>query len=127
MEINWDTLKQCYLQTNLVAQLESIMLNLTRIQMLANSGEDGQTVRHLVRESQHLIKWTVPMLDLETDLQIATELVDLQRQLGEWKLDWERIWGNDRDLEEISASADRASLVTVVQQWCDRLQVRVAQ
>lgn len=114
MGINWDTLKQRYLQTNRAAQLESITLNLTRIQTLANSGEDGQIARHLVRESQYLIEWTVPTIDLETDLQIATELVDLQRQLSEWKLDWERIWGSDR-----------ASLVTVVQQWCDRLQICV--
>ncbi len=115
MGINWDTLKQRYLQANRAAQLETITLNLTRIQTLANSGEDGQVARHLVRESQHLIEWTVPTIDLETDFQIATELVDLQRQLSEWKLDWDKIW-----------ESDRASLGRVAQQWSDRLQICVA-
>ncbi|BAS54297.1 hypothetical protein NIES2135_04500 [Leptolyngbya boryana NIES-2135] len=115
MGINWDALKQRYLQTNRAAQLESITLNLTRIQTLANSGEDGQVARHLVRESQYLIEWTVPTIDLETDFQIATELVDLQRQLSEWKLDWDKIW-----------ESDRASLGRLAQQWSDRLQICVA-
>ncbi|GAQ00072.1 hypothetical protein [Leptolyngbya sp. NIES-2104] len=116
MAINWDNLKQRYLQSGRASQLESIVLNLARIQTLANSGEDGQVARHLVRESQFLIEWTVPTIDLETDLPIATALVDLQRQLSEWKLDWDGLWEN--------ASA-RSSLVMQAQQWCDRLQTCV--
>jgi hypothetical protein len=114
MAINWDTLKQRYLQSDRSAQLESITLNLARIQTLANSADDGQIVQHLVRESQFFIEWTVPMIDLEKDINIATELVDLQRQLSEWKLDWETLWTN---------ADDRISLATQAQQWCDRLQV----
>jgi hypothetical protein len=114
MAINWDTLKQRYLQFDRSAQLESITLNLARIQTLANSTDDGQIAQHLVRESQFFIEWTVPTIDLEKDINIATELVDLQRQLSEWKLDWETLWTN--------ADA-RISLAAQAQQWCDRLQV----
>jgi hypothetical protein len=123
MAINWDTLKQHYLQSDRTAQLESITLNLARIQTLANSTlassadnspDDGQIAKHLVRESQFFIEWTVPTIDLEKDVTIATELVDLQRQLSEWKLGWEALWMN---------ADDRVSLATQAQQWCDRLQV----
>ena len=72
MAINWDSLKQRYLQSDRSTQLESITLNLTRIQTLANSADDGQVARHLVRESQFFIEWTVPTIDLENDLKIAT-------------------------------------------------------
>jgi hypothetical protein len=114
MAINWDSLKQRYLQSDRAAQLESITLNLARIQTLANSVDDGQVARHLVRESQFFIEWTVPTIDLEKDLTIATELVDLQRQLSEWKLDWDGLWGS---------SDDRSSMAIQAQQWCDRLQL----
>ena len=114
MAINWDSLKQRYLQSDRSSQLESITLNLTRIQTLANSADDGQVARHLVRESQFFIEWTVPTIDLENDLKIATELVDLQWQLSEWKLDWDIIW---------ASNDDRSSLATQTEQWCDRLQV----
>ncbi|OUC13209.1 MAG: hypothetical protein B0A82_18105 [Alkalinema sp. CACIAM 70d] len=114
MAINWDTLKQRYLQSDRAAQLESITLNLTRIQTLANSIDDGQVAKHLVRESQFFIEWTVPTIDLETEISIATELVDLQRELSDWKLDWEKRW---------TSAEDRISLATKAQQWCDRLQV----
>lgn len=116
MAINWDTLKQHYLQSDRTSQLESITLNLARIQALANSEDDGQVARHLVRESQFFIEWTVPTIDLDNDLSIATELVDLQRQLSEWKIDWETLW---------ATSTNRATLVVQAQQWCDRLQVCV--
>jgi hypothetical protein len=116
MAINWDTLKQRYLQSDRTSQLESITLNLARIQALANSEDDGQVARHLVRESQFFIEWTVPTIDLDNDLSIATELVDLQRQLSEWKIDWETLW---------ATSTNRSTLVVQAQQWCDRLQVCV--
>ncbi len=116
MAINWDSLKHRYLQSDRSSQLESITLNLTRIQTLANSADDGQVARHLVRESQFFIEWTVPTIDLENDLKIATELVDLQRQLSEWKLDWDILW---------ASSDDRSSLAIQAEQWCDRLQVCV--
>jgi hypothetical protein len=114
MAINWDTLKQRYLQSDRSAQLESITLNLARIQTLASSTDDGPIAKHLVRESQFFIEWTVPTIDLEKDISIATELVELQRQLSEWKLDWETLWTN---------ADDRIFLATQAQQWCDRLQV----
>ena len=78
MAINWDTLKQRYLQSDRTSQLESITLNLARIQALANSEDDSQVARHLVRESQFFIEWTVPTIDLDKDLSIATELNPVQ-------------------------------------------------
>ncbi len=116
MAMNWDSLKTRYLQSDRTSQLESITLNLARIQTLASNVEESSVARHLVRESQFFIEWTVPTIDLVLDIEIATELVDLQRQLSDWKLDWERLWANE---------ADRLTLAQTAQQWCDRLQVSV--
>ena len=54
-------------------------------------------------------------IDLVLDIEIAMELVDLQRQLSDWKLDWERVWTNEADRLVLAQTA----------QWCDRLQVGV--
>lgn len=116
MAINWDMLKAQYLQANRVTQLGSLALNLTRIHLLALSGTDGAVARHLVRESQFFIEWTVPTLALdanpETDLEFAVALVDLQRLLSRWKLGWADLWASERERQEMAALA---------QDWCDRI------
>ncbi len=40
-------------------QLDSLALNLKRIQVLVCSGSDALTAQHLVRESQFFIEWMV--------------------------------------------------------------------
>lgn len=112
MAINWDILKTQYLQANRTTQFDSLALNLTRIQLLAHSGSDELVAQHLVRESQFFIEWAVPTIDLETELALATELVDLQRLLSRWKLSWPEFWANEAQRQEIAALA---------QQWCDRI------
>jgi hypothetical protein len=111
MAINWDILKTRYLQADHATQIDSILLNLTRIQTLANS-TDTQVAQHLVRESQFFIEWTVPTIDLTTNMVVATELVDLQRQLSHWKLHGAELWANAADRQQIAAQA---------QEWCRRL------
>ena len=112
MAINWDILKAHYLRANRATQLDSLALNLTRIQILANSGADESIAQHLIRESQFFIEWTVPSIDLETDLTFATELVNLQRLLSRWKLSWSDVWANENQRQEVA---------TLAQQWCDRI------
>ncbi len=107
MAVNWEMLKAHYLQSARAAQLDSLALNLTRIQTLLDSG-DQQLAYHLVRESQFFIEWTVPTIDLDIDFAIATELVDLQRQLSAWKLDWSALWKN---------STNRQTAMAQIQSW----------
>jgi hypothetical protein len=116
MAINWDTLKTRYLQSDRAAQLDSLVLNLTRIQSLVESDDDGQIAKYLVRESQFLIEWLVPTIDLVREIGLAEELVALQRVLSGWKLDWAELWAN---------TSDRAQMAIEVQGWCDRLRVGV--
>ncbi|MFZ9738792.1 MAG: hypothetical protein ACO3EZ_12360 [Prochlorotrichaceae cyanobacterium] len=116
MAINWETLKEYYLQANRTSQLDSLVLNLRRLQVLAKSEHHDRTnesiAEHLVRETQFFIEWLVPVINLETDLNFATELVDLQRLLSQWKLNWSALWKNESDRQEIAFLA---------QHWSDRL------
>ncbi len=113
MAMNWDLLKQLYLKSDQASQFQSLALNLARVQTLAQEGLDGTIAKHLIRESQFFIEWTVPTLDLETEIDFATDLVDLQRLLGRWKLNWEESCDNEQK---------RLALIETLQPWCDRLQ-----
>jgi len=115
MAMNWDILKAHYLQGNRATQLDSLALNLARIQLLAWSGTDESVAQRLVRENQFFIEWTVPSINLETDMPFATELLDLQRLLSCWKLSWSDLWANEKNRQEIAALA---------QQWCDRIHIQ---
>jgi len=112
MATNWDMLRAQYLQANRATQLDSLALNLMRIQFLARSGTEEIMAQHLVRESQFFIEWAVPTIDLEEDMAFATDLVELQRLLSRWKLSWLELWTNESKRQEIA---------TLAQQWCDRL------
>ena len=112
MAMNWEILKTRYLQTSRASQMDSLSLNLTRLQSLAASGVEGSVAHHLVRESQFFIEWTVSGINLETDMALATELLSLQRQLSRWKLSWPELWANEPERQKISS---------VAQTWYEQL------
>jgi hypothetical protein len=117
MAINWEILKRRYLSVSHATQLDILSLNLAGIQTLVESGSegDGAAAKHLVRESQFFIEWIVPAMDLETDIDFAVELADLQRRLSHWKIDWSDHWDSE---------PNRLAIGKELQTWCDRLQQR---
>ena len=99
MAINWDRLNAHYLEANWATQLDSLALNVRRIQVLAGSDTDELVMWHLVRESQCFIEWIVPNIDLERDVSFATERVELQRLLSRWKLGGSDVWDTEASSE----------------------------
>lgn len=112
MAVNLDILKTQYLQNDTLTQLGRLAANLTQIKALAQAGIKGQLAQDLIRESQFLIEWSVPLLNLETKLELATNLVELQRQFSRWKLHWSRLWANPSERLQIARHA---------QEWSDQL------
>ncbi len=113
MAQDWDILKTQYHRSSQETQLQNLALNLTRIHLFAQNGMSESVAQHLVRETQFFIEWVVPTIDLETDMALATALVDLQRLLSRWKLDWSVLWANE---------SKRQEMAVIAQQWCDLLQ-----
>ncbi|MEM6252734.1 MAG: hypothetical protein AAF821_07420 [Cyanobacteria bacterium P01_D01_bin.156] len=112
MGVDWEILKTHFLQTDQKTQLNSLVLNLTRIQIFASSGTGESIFEHLVRESQFFIEWIVTGIDLETNLEQALELSDLQRLLSRWKLNWLDWWDDEEKRQEIAQLA---------QDWSQRI------
>lgn len=113
MAMNWEKLKARYEAASPTTQLDSIGMNLIRIQTLAESGTEEPVAHHLIRESQFFIEWTVPQLNLETEMTLATDLLSLQRLLSRWKLNWPALWSNPSERQQMAAA---------VQQWYEHLQ-----
>lgn len=112
MGMNWDLLKTLYLRGDRASQLNSLQLNLARIRILATAHTDELVALHLISESQYFIEWIVPTLDLETDdISVATSLVDLQRQLSRWKLEWGKCWSEEKAREDLAAQAEQWSAI----------------
>ena len=88
MAMNWEKLKARYEAVSPTVQIDSLGMNLIRLQTLAESGAEESVAQHLVRESQFFIEWTVPRLNLETDRVLVQALLSLQRLLSRWKLNW---------------------------------------
>jgi len=105
MATNWDILKTRFLQAAPTEQLHSLALNLTRLQSLADSDADAEIAKHYLRESQFFIEWIVPTLDLTIDAELATQLVDLQRQLSRWKLDLSAHWSTEQARQQLAQTA----------------------
>lgn len=105
MAVNLDLLKTQYLQNGTSTQLDRLAANLTRIEALAQVDTEAQLAQDLIRESQFCIEWIVSNLHLETRLDLATELVELQRQLSRWKLHWSALWPNPGDRSPIARQA----------------------
>jgi len=108
MAVNLEFLKSQYLQHDISEQLSQLAENLTQIKTLAQTGKEEQRAQRLVRESQFFIEWIVPNLNLDMNLELATQLVELQRQLSRWKLHWSTLW---------ASSSDRLQIASTAQHW----------
>ncbi|MBE9177789.1 hypothetical protein IQ268_04235 [Oculatella sp. LEGE 06141] len=112
MAVDLAILKTQYLQNDTATQINRLAANLAQIKAFAQVGAEEQRAQDLIRESQFFIEWVVPSLNLETEPDLATELVALQRQLSRWKLHFSTLWSN---------SGDRLHVAQLSQDWSDRL------
>lgn len=108
MTRDWNATKTRYLQFDSSHQLGHLASNLARLRSFCNDPLYQEAALSVIEESQHFIEWTVPSMDLD----VAAELVDLQRQLSNWKQHWSALWSN---------KGDRIQVAEQAQGWCDRL------
>ena len=105
MAVGREVVKAQYLQTSRASQIDSIGVNLFRLQSLTANGIEKTVAYDLVRESQFFLEWFIPNINLETSIDFATELLSLQRQLSQCKLDWVELWKSDSQRQKVSSIA----------------------
>jgi hypothetical protein len=105
---NWTILQNRYLSETLPNRLGELAANLARISSFSQNDQNCDAVASLIEESKFFIEWTA----MDSGIDLAAELVELQVQLARWQLVWQDIW------------VDQARKLTVANQakvWSNRV------
>jgi hypothetical protein len=106
--MNREAIRERYLRDPLPVRLGGLAANLRRVRSFTQHATNRAAVESLLDESKHFIEWTAPEAEIET----AAQLVELQVQLSRWQCNWERIWANPEERQEIGNQS---------QEWSDRV------
>lgn len=93
--------RECFQQNDIPTQLNYLAAHLDQMRSLVLTGTDSDRVVSLMRESRYYIEWTVLQF-VNIDLDASAELVDFGRVLTRWLFDWEKIWVNPQERNEIA-------------------------
>lgn len=93
--------RERYLRDGLPIRLGGLAANLSRIKSFAAYEGGREAVESLLDESKFFIEWT----GSEAKIEQAEELVELQIQLARWQCNWERIWSNREQRQEVAEHA----------------------
>jgi hypothetical protein len=111
---NWEAAKTSYLRLDRPQQLGSVASSLKRIGTnIRFRDEPGYQVALVaIEECQHLTEWLIPMLNLQTDdldLNLAEMLLQVGRQVSQWKYEWQYCCQNGEKCEEVAIISEQWS------------------
>lgn len=109
--IDLDAKKSRYLQDSPSVRMGGIAANLARMRSFGKNPQNGYLVKSLLRESRFFIEWVAP----EMELEVAAELLELQRLLTRWLFGWDAIW---------QFETERQRMIALAKDWSDRLLAR---
>ena len=98
---DWSALRQRYLQDNATVQLGGVAANLARISSFSKNAANKAVVFGLLEETKFLIEWTAERINTD----VAAQLVDVQRSLALWQLEWDAIWMDKLQLGALARQA----------------------
>jgi hypothetical protein len=88
---DWTVKRERYLRESIPNRLGELAANLSRIASFCSNDLNCDAVASLVEESKFFIEWTA----IDTGIDQAAELVEVQVQLARWQLGWSSIWVNE--------------------------------
>ncbi len=97
-----------YLRDPLPIRLGGLAADLARVASTARHEPVNPAVVTMLEESQWFIEWTAA----DTEIEVAAELVDIQRQVALWRRAWP---------EAQKQSIQRALLSVQAQKWSDQV------
>jgi len=83
-------IRERYLRDPLPIRLGGLAANLARVKSFSDHPDHRDVVESLLDESKFFIEWTA----LDAELDVQTELVELQLQLARWQYAWVDIWAD---------------------------------
>ena len=103
-----EAIRRRYLRDSLPVRLGGLAANLARIKSFSDHSDHQDVVENLLEESKFFIEWTVP----DVELEVQTDLVQLQLQLAQWQYRWKNIWVDP---------VQRAAVAKQAYEWSKRM------
>lgn len=104
---NKEKLYERFMKDPLPRRLGGLSATLGRISSSARQSEDITQVANLLDEAKHLIEWTAA----ETEPDVASALVDMQRLIVLWQKTW---------IKNGATSEQKTLLAAQAKQWSDQ-------
>ena len=95
---DWTGIRERYVRDELPVRLGGLAANLARVCSFSRNPVNREVVSSLLEESKFFIEWSAP----ETEVDTAAQLVQLQIQLAVWQLDWDRIWADQGERNQVA-------------------------
>ena len=81
---NKERKRERFLRDPLPTRLAGLAADLARVASSARHATGAESVAEMLEESQYYIEWTAA----ETEPELASELVDIQRMIAMWRRAW---------------------------------------
>jgi hypothetical protein len=95
---DWTPIRERYLRDSIAVRLGGLAANLRRIKSFAAQETGHDAVISLIEESKYFIEWTAR----DTQIDTASQLVELQVQLARWQQDWMHIWPDPERRQQVA-------------------------
>ncbi|MDZ7399045.1 MAG: hypothetical protein ONB37_02655 [candidate division KSB1 bacterium] len=102
---NLNVIRERYLRDKLPIRLGGLAANLSRIKSFAANEANREAVLGLIEESKFFIEWTAA----EAEIEKAAELIALQVELARWQRNWENIWSDTEQRQQVAEQSRRWS------------------
>jgi hypothetical protein len=106
---NWNNSEIAFRCERLSVRMERLSQNFLTIATLSLEGVDAASVLEILRESKVFLE----LIAIDLDVDRAFELVQIQRQLSRWHIQWQQTWTND---------TSRLEIATLARAWSARIQ-----
>ncbi len=98
---DWTAKQERYLCESVPNRLGELAANLARIASFCTNDLNCDAVASLIEESKFFIEWTA----IDTGIDRAAKLVELQVQLARWQLGWSNIWVDEAKRKTVAEQA----------------------
>jgi hypothetical protein len=95
---DWTAIRERYLRDAVPIRLGGLAANMSRIKSFSANDASQAVVEGLIEESKLFIEWTA----VESGIETAAELVELQLLLARWHRNWPTIWPDPAQRKEVA-------------------------
>jgi len=100
-----ERIRERFLKDTSSVRLGNLAANLSRIVSFSQDSKNSKVVESLLEESKNFIEW----MATDYELQVQSELIELQIKLALWHLQWHSILADSQKLSKVRNEIEKLS------------------